>query len=112
MREYLLTLGLELRLLNPRFHEGKLCRGTARTSTPMRLSGGWAREEATENLCLGSKAAVQERVGKFLAWLTSRKDEVRRRYRMILQSRAESLLRDSQPESPHPANVHFTLALV
>ena len=39
VREYLLTLGLELRLLNPRFHEGKLCRGTARTSTPMRLSG-------------------------------------------------------------------------
>ena len=28
---------------------------------------GWAREEATGNLCLGSRAAVQERVGKFLA---------------------------------------------
>ena len=34
---------------------------------------GWAREEAAENLCLGSKAAVQERVGNFLAGLFSRK---------------------------------------
>ena len=73
---------------------------------------GWARGEATGNLCLGSKAAVQERVGKFLAGLTSRKDEVRRRCRTILQSRAESLLRDSRPESPHPENAHPTLALV
>ena len=38
---------------------------------------GWAREEVTGNLCLGSRAAVQERVGKFLAGLSSRKDEVR-----------------------------------
>ena len=27
---------------------------------------GWTREEATGNLCLGTKALVQERVGKFL----------------------------------------------
>ena len=39
VREYLRTPGLELRLVNPRFHEGKLCRGTARPSMPMRLSG-------------------------------------------------------------------------
>ena len=32
---------------------------------------GWAREEATGNLCLGSRAAVQERVGNFLAGLSS-----------------------------------------
>ena len=50
---------------------------------------GWAREEVTGNLCLGSRAAVQERVGKFLAGLSSRKDEVRRRCRTVLQSRAE-----------------------
>ena len=35
---------------------------------------GWAREEATGNLCLGSKAKVQERVGSFLAGLASRKE--------------------------------------
>ena len=39
MREYLRTPELELRLVNPRFHGGRLCRDTARTSTPMRLSG-------------------------------------------------------------------------
>ena len=73
---------------------------------------GWAREEATGDLCLGSREAVRERVGKFLAGLTSRKDEVRRRCRTVLQSRAESVLRDSRRESPHPANAHPILALV
>ena len=32
VREYLRTPELELRLMNPRFHEGRLCRATARTS--------------------------------------------------------------------------------
>ena len=73
---------------------------------------GWAREEATGNLCLGTKAAVQERVGNFLAGLANRKDEVRRRCRTVLQSRAELLLRDSWPDSRRPANAHPTLALV
>ena len=36
MREYLRTPGLESRLVNPRLHGGRLCRGTSRTSTPMR----------------------------------------------------------------------------
>ena len=39
VREYLRTPALGLRLTNPRFHEGRLCRPTARTSTPMRRSG-------------------------------------------------------------------------
>ena len=69
---------------------------------------GWAREEATGNLCLGTKALVQERVGNFLAGLASRRDEVRRRCRTVLQSRAEALL----PNSPPQANAHPTLALV
>ena len=54
---------------------------------------------------------MQERVGKFLAGLAGRKDEVRRRCRTVLQSRAEALLRASQPHSQHPANAHPTLAL-
>ena len=58
---------------------------------------GWAREEATGNLCLGSRVAVQERVGNFLAGLASRKDEVQRRCRTILQSRTEAFLRTSSP---------------
>ena len=73
---------------------------------------GWAREEATGNLCLGSRAKVQERVGSFLAGLASRGNEVRRRCRTVLQSRAEALLPNSQPDSPPQANAHPTLALV
>ena len=73
---------------------------------------GWARKEATGNLCLGTKALVQERVGNFLQGLDSRKDEVRRRCRTVLQSRAETLKRDIQTLSQSTTNAHPTLALV
>ena len=39
VREYIRTPGLKLRLVNPRFHEGRLCWVTVLTSTPMRRSG-------------------------------------------------------------------------
>ena len=71
----------------------------------------WVREEATGNLCLGTRAAVQERVGGFLAGLANRPDELRRRCRTVLQSRAEAFQRDSRPDSYCPANAHPTLAL-
>ena len=48
VREYFRTL--ELRLVNPRFHEGRLCRATARTSTPMSLSGA-GRERRPLAIC-------------------------------------------------------------
>ena len=51
---------------------------------------GWAREKATGNRCLGSREAVQERVGGFVAGVASRKHEVRRRCRPVLQSRADA----------------------
>ena len=59
VREYLRRPGLGLRLVNlpgytPDFNADEAI-------------WGWAREEATGNLCLGSRAAVQERVGSFLA---------------------------------------------
>ena len=73
---------------------------------------GWTREQATGNLCLGSREAVQERVGSFLSGLASRKDEVKRRCRTVLQSRSEALLQDPCRDSQHPANSHPTLALV
>ena len=73
---------------------------------------GWAREEATGNLCLGTEAKVQEKVSNFLAGLDGRKDEARRRCRTILQSRADALLRESRPDSQEQANAHPTLALV
>ena len=93
MREYLRTPGLNLRLMNlpaysPDFNADEAI-------------WGWAGEEATGNLCLGSKAAVQERVNSFLAGLDSRKEEVKSRRRAVLQSRAEALLRDPRPNSKH-----------
>lgn len=73
---------------------------------------GRAKEEAKGNLCLGSKGAVQERVGRFLAGLALRKGEVRRRCRTVLQSRADAFLGDYRPDSPFHANSHPTLAFV
>ena len=104
LRKYLRKSGLGFRLMNlpgysPDFN------GDA-------AIWGWAREEATGNRCLGSREAVQERVGGFLAGLASRNDKVRRRCRTFLQSRAEALLRNSRPDSQSPTNAHPTLALV
>ena len=96
VREYLRRPGLGLRLVN--------LPGYSPDFNADEAIWGWAREEATGNLCLGSRAAVQERVGSFLARLTSRKDEVKRRC-------ARSAAPDSQP-GPRPANAHPTLALV
>ena len=94
MREYLRTPGLELRLVN--------LPGYSPDFNADEAIWGWAREEATGNLCLGSRPVVQEKVGKFLAGLSSRKDEVKRRCRTVLQSRAETLPRDSRPDSQAP----------
>ena len=104
VREYLRAPGLDLRLMNlpgysPDFNSDEAI-------------WKWVREEATGNLCLGTKSLVQERVGNFLASLARRKEEVKRRCRTVLQSRAEGLLRDSQSPSQPTANAHPTLALV
>ena len=96
----------------PPFSRGQALPGYSPDLNADEAIWGWVREEATGNLCLGSRAAVQERVSNFLAGLASRKDEVRRRYRTILQSRAQSHRRASQPDSSSPANAHPTLALV
>ena len=98
VREYLRTPGLDLRLVN--------LPGYSPDFNADEAVWGWAREEATGNLCLGSRAAVQERVGNFLAGLASRRDEVRRRCRTVLPSRAEALLPNSQHDSSPQANAH------
>ena len=85
VREYLGTPGLGLKLVN--------LPGYSPDFNADEAIWGWVREEATGNLCLGTKAAVQERVGDFLAGLARRKEEVRRRCRTVLQSKAEGLLR-------------------
>ena len=81
MREYLSKPGLNLRLVN--------LPGYSPDFNADEAIWGWAREEATGNLCLGSRSAVQERVGGFLAGLVYRLDEVRRRCRTTLQRWAD-----------------------
>ena len=104
LREYLRTPGLGLRLVN--------LPGYSPDFNADEAVWGWAREEATGNLCLGTRSAVQQRVSAFLAGLSSRRDEVKRRCRTVLQSRAGALLGDTRPVSQHPANAHPALALV
>ncbi len=104
LREYLRTPDLDLRLVNlpgycPDFNADEAV-------------WGWTRQEATSNLCLGTREAVQERVSNFLVSLADRREEVKRRCRTVLQSRAEALLPDPKPDSRRPANAHPTLALV
>ena len=75
---------------------------------------GWAREEATGNLCLGNKEAVQERVSAFLTGLVSRRDEVKRRCRTVLQSRSEALPArlSAQFATPSKCTSHLGFSLV
>jgi transposase len=51
----------------------------------------WARAEVTANTCLGTKAAVRERVDAFFASLHARQEEVKRRCRSLLQAEATAL---------------------
>ena len=73
---------------------------------------GWVRQEATANLCLGTRAAVQEKVGDFFTALTNRRREVKRRCRTVLQARAAELTGRLQADICGPPNVDFTLASV
>ena len=104
LREYLRTPGLGLGLLN--------LPGYSPDFNADEAVWGWARQEATGNLCLGTKALVQERVSAFLSGLASRKDEVKRRCRTALQSRSEGLMRESVPSFECTPNAHPTLASV
>ena len=104
MRSYLETPCLNLRLVN--------LPGYSPDFNADEAVWGWVREESTGNQCLGTKALVQKRVNHFLAGLASRKDEVRRRCRTVLQSKAERLPPNRRPDSWHPSNAHPTLALV
>ena len=104
VREYLRTPGLNLRLVNlpgysPDFNSDEAIRG-------------WTREDATGNLRSGTREAVNERISSFLAGLTSRKDEVTRNCRTVLQSRAERLFQDFQHHRHPQVNAHPTLFLV
>ena len=64
VREFLRMPGLGLRLVN--------LPGYSPDFNADEAVWGWAREEATGNLCLGTKSRVQEMVGNFFVRLTSR----------------------------------------
>jgi transposase len=68
----------------------------------------WVREEVTANTGLGTKAAVQAKVGAFLDGLTSRTEEVKTRCRTKLQARAEALTSDAAAQEG-PAVDHVVL---
>ena len=73
---------------------------------------GWARQEATANRCLSTRAAVQETVGDFFARLSSRREEVKCRCRTVLQAQAEQLISNFPADTLRPVNADFTLASV
>ena len=96
----------------PPFSRGQALPGYSPDFNADEAVWGWVREETTGNLCWGIKTLAQQRISNFLDLLTSREEEVKRRCRTVLQSKAEALVRDSRPPSPHPANAHPTLTLV
>lgn len=91
VRDYLATPDLGLRVLrlpadSPDFN-------------PDEAIWAWAREEVTANTCLGTKAAVQERMQQFFADFAVRTAEVQSRCRRKLQALAEEVP-ITPPETP------------
>ena len=75
-------------------------------------SWGWVRQEATANLCRGTRAAVQEKVGDCFARLSTRREEVKRRCQTVLQAQVEELMARNQTDLQRPAIADFSLASV
>ena len=71
-----------------------------------------AREGVTANLCLDTSAVVQEKLEEFLDQLAYRPDEVKQRYRTVLQARVEARLRPIPASASRAIHVDSTLALV
>jgi transposase len=103
IREFLATPDLKLRLValpaySPDFNADEAI-------------WDWAREDVTGNICLGTKAKVQEKMGEYFDRLASRIDEVKRRCRTALQAEADALILTGAgiAQSTH---VDLTLGLV
>ena len=87
LRTYLTTPDLRLRLVrlpaySPDFN-------------PDEHIWAWVRADVTANTCFGTKAKVREHVGAFFAGLTTRTDEVKRRCRTVLQSKASAFVAEA-----------------
>ena len=104
IRSYLTTPNLNLRLVNLPSYSPDF--------NPDEAIWGWVRQEATANQCLGTRAAVREKVDGFFIGLTQRREEVKRRCRTVLQAKAYELIGDTQANPLHLDNVDFTLASV
>ena len=65
----------------------------------------WVREEVAANVCFGTKSKVQQAVDSFFTRLACRADEVTRRCRTLLQSRADELLTSQQMHHVDPITV-------
>ena len=104
LRAYPTTPGLRLRLVS--------LPGYSPDFNAAEAIWDWAREEATANLSLGTRAAVQEKLGHFFSQLASRREEVKQRCRTVLQARAEELFRAAQASIYPTIHVDSTLALV
>lgn len=72
----------------------------------------WAREEVTGNVCLGTKAKVQDKLAQFFDRLASRTDEVKQRCRTALQAQADVLTMTDAGMAQQPPHVDLTLGLV
>ena len=101
LRAYLATPGLNLHLVNlptysPDFNADEAV-------------WGWVRQDATANLCLGTLAAVQEKVGDFFASLSKRREEVKHRCRTALQARAVELTASEQADLSRHLKCRFHL---
>ena len=104
MRAYLATPGLRLRLVS--------LPGYSPDFNAAEAIWDWAREEVTANLCLGTKTAVQEKLGHFFTQLAYRAEEVRHRCQTALQARAQELITGAPASSYRAIHVDLTLALV
>lgn len=74
---------------------------------------GWVREEVTANTCFGTAAKVREHVEPFFAGLPTRADEVKRRCRTVLQTKADALdgVRAATTILQQAAHAHVDLSL-
>jgi transposase len=73
---------------------------------------GWIRAEVTANTCFGTAAKVREQVGPFLHRLSRRTDEVKRRCRTVLQTKAEAFAAEAAVILQSSAHVDSALAQV
>ncbi len=112
LRMYLTTPGLNLRLVNPVSSAGQALPSYSPDFNADEAIWAWARQEVTANRCLGTRAAMREKVGGFFTGLTNRREEVKRRCRTVLQAKADEFISNTPAGFLRPANVDCTLASV